>query len=128
MVAPTSLTFDRVITDLIDDMHTARNLTVAFANLNDDSPALNIGWTCGTMFGVHFAIQYPKLAARMNQLLFKSHTKHFGPTQAADLIAQSIRDEYFDDEATDDTMLDMWTALRDRPVSDMDDHGEGWPV
>ena len=102
-------------------MYEARHLCVAFARIPDDAVGLNVGWTAGAMFGLHLALQYPKLAAKVDRLLFKAHKDHFGPNAGADLVAQAMSELYVhDEEPNEDEMLDAWTKIKSNGLTDLD--------
>lgn len=112
---PAEDVFERVITAIEGPMHQARHMGFAFpANVNEH-PLIDMGWNGGMLFGIHFACQYPKLAARLDKLLFTSDPEFTGPTMGADVVAEAVRTLVFPKkELTADQQLAKWTDIAEK--------------
>lgn len=103
---------DEVVEALQVELHEARHH--CFQLPVNDHPYVDLGWSAGFMFGVHFAHQYPGLSGRMDKaLFFESDPQFVGPNRAADIVARALRDTVFPKKVLDDDgQLDKWKELK----------------
>lgn len=105
------LTLEEVMTAIAGEFHRARNLTVTFVGMEEVSQ-LDIGWSAGALFGIHLALTYPKLAARLNKALF-SHENEFGVHIGADIVAEAISKQFFPIAMpNDEDLMEKWMRIK----------------
>lgn len=90
------LDFMDVLEILDPELHEALHLSINFSRPEAaDAPGVRMGWGAGVLFGMHFACQYPKIAAQVERRIFATHPELPGPQKAADVVAEGFADKIF---------------------------------
>lgn len=91
---PNPLNLNDTIGELSPELHAAMHLALPVPSplTGDEHFMLTNGFAGGALFGMHFACQYPNLAIRMANGLFK-YPGEPGPNKAADLLAAAIAEK-----------------------------------
>lgn len=88
------LTFTEVLSIMDEELHQAMHMAINFSNPEmAHAPGMELGWPAGVLFGMHFACQYPRLAAQLERRVFLAHPELPGPQKGADLIAEGLVDK-----------------------------------
>lgn len=111
------LSFSGFIDTIDDELHQALHFALNFPVPEQaHDPALQAGWGAGVLFGMHFACQYPKLAAQIERRVFLSHPELAGPQKAADVVAAGVMYKVLGKPPlTGDALIKRWEHIKDQP-------------
>ncbi len=90
------LDFMDVVELIHPELHDALHMAINFSNPEvAEDRGVGLGWNAGVLFGMHFACQYPRLAAQIERRVFAPHPDLPGPQKAADLVAEGLSTKVF---------------------------------